>query len=394
MAENLSDIWKLKQRGKRDSQRHEELVKRAIKKHGRDVITEYNIIKSNGKKKVKIPIRFLDKYHFKYGKLNNDSGVGQGQDVKEGAEYRKRKMDQQQNGNQPGDGEGDVAFNAEISIDELVDILLEELNLPWMEPNKSSKFEIVNEEFTSVSKKGIMPDLDIKRTLLANIKRNAALGEAKVGDFSNEDLRYKVWEEEKEYVSNAVVYLMMDRSGSMDKEKTYIAKSFYFWMVQFLKKRYKNIDLVFVGHDAKAFEMTEEEFFGVNTNGGTKCSSAFEFAYKHIKSNYDPEDWNIYVFEFSDGDNWGTDNDLCIEWVRELLPMCRAIGYGEVIPDSVAKNMFGWVRKEEDTLFYLFNKRIKRTRFVPIKLKSREDVFYALKKFFNVGNISKQIEKR
>ena len=82
--ESLSDIWKLKQRGKRDSDRHKKLVNDAIRKNGKDLITEHNIITSDGDKKIKVPIRFLDRYKFKYGKLNNGSGTGQGLDVKEG----------------------------------------------------------------------------------------------------------------------------------------------------------------------------------------------------------------------------------------------------------------------------------------------------------------------
>lgn len=386
MSDNLSDIWKLKKRGKRDSQRHEELVKRAIRKHGRDVITEYNIIRSSGSKKVKIPVKFLDKHTFKYGKWKNDSQVGQGQDVQEGKNYEVKKGQQPGNG-KPGDQEGERIFEAEISVDELVNMLLEELNLPWMEPNKSSQIEVVNEEVSSIDRKGIFPNLDIKRTLLQNIKRNAALGNATVGDFHNEDLRYKVWDEEVEYVSNAAVYIMMDRSGSMDKQKTYIAKSFYFWMVQFLKRRYNNVELIFVAHDTKAFETTEEEFFKISASGGTKCSSAFGFALEHIKNNHPPEDWNNYVFEFSDGDNWMADNKECVNIVRELLPLCTAIGYGEIVPEEQME--LPWF-KEEDKLYSVFNNEISRTRFVSLRVKSKDGVFDALKQFFNVGGVSKK----
>lgn len=392
MSESLSDIWKLKKRGKRDSQRHDELVKRAIRKHGRDVITEYNIIKSSGSKKVKIPVRFLDKHTFKYGKWKNDSKVGQGADVEEGRSYEiKKGKGQPGKGNKAGDKEGEKIFEAEISVDELVNILLEELNLPWMEANKSSQIEIVNEEVTSIDKKGIFPNLDIKRTLMENLKRNAALGNPQIGDFHNEDLKYRVWEEEIEYVSNAAVYIMMDRSGSMDKRKTYIAKSFYFWMVQFLKRRYKNVDLVFIAHDVNAFETSEEDFFKILPSGGTKCSSAFKYALDHIKSHHPPEDWNNYVFEFSDGDNWMSDNKVCVELVRELLPLCTAIGYGEIVPEEQLE--LPWY-KEEDKLYNVFNNEISRTRFVSLRLNSKEDVFEALKLFFNVDGVSKKMDKR
>jgi len=389
MSDSLSDIWKLKKRGKRDSDRHEELVKRAIRKHGRDVITEYNIIRSSGSKKVKIPVRFLDKHTFKYGKWKDDSQVGQGQDVVPGKNYEVKKGQAAPGG--PGDQEGERIFEAEISVDELVNMLMEELNLPWMEPNKSSQIEVVHEEVSSIDRKGIFPNLDIKRTLLQNIKRNAALGNPHVGDFHNEDLRYKVWEEETEYVSNAAVYIMMDRSGSMDDKKTYIAKSFYFWMVQFLKRRYQNVELIFIAHDTTAFETTEEEFFTISASGGTKCSSAFKFALDHIKNNHPPDDWNNYVFEFSDGYNWMQDNRECVGLVRELLPLCTAIGYGEIVPDEQAE--LPWF-KEEDKLYNVFNNEISRTRFVSLRVNSKDGVFDALKQFFNVNGVSKKAEKK
>jgi len=379
-SKGLADIWKLKQRGKRDSDRHKKLINDAIRKNGKDLITEYDIITSDGDKKIKVPIRFLDRYKFKYGKRKDKSSVGQGLDVKPGENYRIRKG--KASGDKASDEEASVSYDAEVSIDELVDILLEELNLPWMEPDKSSAIEIETEDLSSIERKGILPNLDLKKTLFENIKRNAAKGKAKVGGINENDLRYRNWESEKEYHSNAAIYLMMDRSGSMSKEKTYIAKSFYFWMVQFLKRRYKNISLIFIAHDSKAHLVTEKQFFGVNNGGGTVCSSAFEMAYNHIQDNHPPSTWNNYVFEFSDGDNWGDDNLLCLEYVTKLLPLVRAIGYGEIVLEDSA-----WM-SEEHRLSRVLEDNIKRTRFVSIKMSSRDEVFDALKMFFNIDGKS------
>ena len=185
--ENLSDIWKLKQRGKRDSERHKKLVNDAIRKNGKDLITEHNIITSDGDKKIKVPIRFLDRYRFKYGRLKNDSGTGQGLDVKGGDKFRINKKKKKGNPNKAGDKEGEVFYDAEVTIDELVEILMDELNLPWMEPEKSSFIEIETEELSSINKKGIYPNLDLKKTLIQNLKRNAAKGDAKIGGINERD---------------------------------------------------------------------------------------------------------------------------------------------------------------------------------------------------------------
>lgn len=385
--DSLSDIWKIKKRGKRDSDRHKELVEKAIRKHGRNIITEYNIIKSRGDKKIKVPIKFLEKFRFKYGKINKEGGTGQGLDGEPGKHYK--IGDKKGNAQGPaGNKEGERLFDAEITIDELVDILLEELNLPWMDPKNTTEIEVETEEISSIDRSGILPNLDLKRTILANMRRNASKGKACIGNFSKDDFRYKVWEDEKEYHSNAAVYLMMDRSGSMDQEKTFVAKSFYFWMVQFLKRRYKKVDLVFVAHDTKAFLVDEDDFFKISSSGGTACSSAFKLAYEHIKTHHPADKWNNYVFEFSDGDNWGIDNTECVGYVKKLLPLVRAIGYGEIL---LRGRLNSWI-KEDMLLSNFFNKHINRTRFVSVQLKSKDDVFDALKKFFNIGSADDVLE--
>lgn len=381
---SLSDIWKLKQRGKRDSERQKKLVERAIRKNGKDLITEYNIIKSDGEKKIKIPIKFLDQYRFKYGKLNKDESVGQGLNGKAGDKFQLKKKDP---GNSAGDEEGERTFEAEITIDELVNILLEELNLPWMDPKNTSKIEIENEEMTTVDRRGILPNIDLKRSLLENVKRNAAKGNAKVGNFSQNDLRYKSWEIEKEYHSNAAIYLLMDRSASMDNEKTYIAKSFYFWMVQFLKRRYKKIDLIFIAHDTKAFIVDEKDFFAVSSNGGTTCSSAYKLAYENIKIHHPPDLYNTYLYHFSDGDNWQSDNEICVEYAQLLLPMVRAMGYGEILDKE--NNNAPW-HNDSHLLSNYFNKKIQRTKFLSMQFENKDDVYLGLKKFFNINGSNKK----
>lgn len=377
--DSLSDIWKLKQRGKRDSERQKQLVERAIRKNGKDLITEYNIIKSDGDKKIKVPIRFLDQYRFKYGKLKNDQNLGQGITGKPGDKYQLKKKGQSSPSQGAGEEEGERVFEAEITVDELVNILMEELNLPWMDPKNTVQIEVEHDEISTIEKKGIMPNLDLKRSLIQNIKRNAAKGNAKIGAFTQDDLRYKSWDTEKEYHSNAAVYLMMDRSASMDQEKTYIAKSFYFWMVQFLKRRYKKIDLVFIAHDSQAFLVDEKDFFSVSSSGGTTCSSAFKLAYEHIKSHHPPDLYNTYLYHFSDGDNWPNDNEVCVKYAQQLLPLVRAMGYGEILLEERSNSP--WFSNDQLLSSY-FNKHINRTRFLSMQFRNREDVYLGLKRFF------------
>jgi len=383
--DSLSDIWGLKKRGKRDSDRHKELVEKAIRTNGKQLITEYDIIQSDGDKKIKVPIKFLDKYRLKYGKINDEAGTGQGLAGQPGDKFKIKKGNGDQDG-PAGNEDGERIFEAEITVDELVNIMLDELDLPWIDPKNNTQVEITNDEVNSISKKGPFSSIDIRRSLKENLKRNAAKGNPKVGVFKKEDLRFKDWEEEKDYHSNAAIYLMMDRSGSMDKEKTHIAKSFYFWMVQFLRRKYKKIELVFVAHDIKAFEVTEKEFFTISASGGTCCSSSFKFAYDHIKTHHSPDEWNNYVFEFSDGDNYSDDNIICLEYAEKLMPLVRAMGYGEVMLDKSTDS--AWFRPEK-LLSNYFNENIKRTRFMSMQFKKNDDVYAGLKKFFNIDNSKK-----
>ena len=109
-------------------------------------------------------------------------------------------------------------------------------------------------------------------------------------------------------------------------------------------------------------------------------------AYEHISANHPPDIWNNYVFEFSDGDNWGEDNYICIDYVNKLIPLVRAIGYGEINLDNSESP---WMR-DSDRLSTLLSENIKRTRFVSMRLSSRDDVFDSLKMFFNIDGIAKK----
>jgi hypothetical protein len=158
-------------------------------------------------------------------------------------------------------------------------------------------------------------------------------------------------------------------------------------MVQFLKRKYKNISLIFIAHDARASIVNQKEFFGVTSSGGTLCSTAFELAYNHMQENHPPSTWNNYVFEFSDGDNWGDDNIRTLEFVKKMIPLVRAIGYGEITPEGAGPV---WI-SEDSRLSSFLEENVKRTRFVSIRITSRDQVFDALKMFFNIDNSAKKI---
>lgn len=386
MSENLLDIWGMRKRGKRDSARHSKRVKKAIKDNLKDLVADASIISSDGKKKIKIPIKYLDSYRFKHGDNSKREAVGQGsKDANPGDMIAHDGTGREGKGNgQASDGAGEEIYEEEIELAEIINMMLEDLNLPWLE-SKDSQVEVETENltFTDIAEIGPLSNVDKKRTIMENMKRNAKGGEAKIKSIRREDLRYKIWDLEKEYHSNAAVYFLMDRSGSMDEDKKYIAKSFFFWLAHFCRTKYTNVELIFIAHDTRARIVPEENFFSLSNSGGTACSSAFKLALEHIEANHPKELWNNYVFSFSDGDNWPDDNIECTKLVRSLLEICTAVGYGEINTDSFfnysGSSMFRW-----STLHEEFQKHIDHPHFLTASISERDDIYNCLKEFLGI----------
>lgn len=368
--------WSLHRKGSIDQKRHMEKVREAVKKNLADIVSEENIIMSDGKHQIKVPIRSLEQYRFRYD-FNKQQHSGQGTGKSKVGDVVAKDG---QPGKGPGKGKGDPGeeageeyYEAEISMEELAALIFEDLGLPNLEEKRQAEMETETVKFTDVRKKGPMANLDKRRTIMENIKRNASKGDPTFHDVRNEDLRYKVWEPTIRYESNAVVIAMMDVSGSMGEFEKYIARSFYFWMVRFLRTKYTNVHIVFISHHTEAKEVTEEEFFHRGESGGTQVSSAYELALKIIQERYNPADWNIYPFHFSDGDNLPWDNDRCVQLVNQLMQQCNIFGYGEIREGHY---------RSPSTLMSAYNK-IQDPKFTAVTISDKREVYPALQKFFS-----------
>ena len=369
--------WSLHRKGPIDQARHNAKIKEAIKENIGEIIAEEAIITSDGKKIVKIPIRSLDLPHFRFdpkkskhaGSGDGNSKVGDvlGQDGQAGGPGR---------GKRAGDQPGIDYYDAEVEIDDLAAIVFEDLGLPNLKQKQHEELEVESIHFNEIRKKGIMSNLDKRRTILENIKRNAMQGQhPRFGNVSNEDLRFKTWEVTYKRETSAVVIAMRDVSGSMGEFEKYITRSFYFWMVRFLRTKYKNVQIVFITHHTEAKEVDEQAFFELGESGGTRVSSAYKLALDIIDQRYSPDRWNIYPFHFSDGDNWGdADNRLCVELVHKLLERCNVFGYGEIQEYSYGSTT---------TLMSAFSS-IKDPHFIPVVIRGKADVYPALRKFFSI----------
>jgi|GEM_PF-162686 len=166
--------------------------------------------------------------------------------------------------------------------------------------------------------------------------------------------------------------------NSMGEFKKYIARSFYFWMVRFLRTKYDNVKIVFISHHTEAKEVTEEAFFTQGESGGTVVSSAYKLALEIIAERFPPRDWNIYPFHFSDGDNYYSDNEEAVKLADKLIETCNLFGYGEIGEEGAAS-----YRRSSGALLSIFNDRLKnKERFVGVRIDDKEDVYPALKQFF------------
>src|SRR4029077_8561281 len=160
------------------------------------------------------------------------------------------------------------------------------------------------------------------------------------------DKQYRSWEEVQQAQSVACIIYMMDVSGSMTDEQKEIVRIEAFWIDTWIKAHYKGVETAYIIHDAVAHLVDEHTFYPPRESGGTKISSAYEMCDQLITHRYAPDQWNIYAFHFSDGDNWGDDIPKCVEILTEkLLPKVNLFGYGQVESPNGSGEFFDYIHE-------------------------------------------------
>lgn len=363
--------WSLHRKGHQDQERHQQKVREAIRANLPDLVTEENIIMSDGRQIVKVPIRSLDEYRIIYN-FRKQKHVGQGDGDSQVGDVLGRDSQSAQpgKGDKAGDQPGQDTVEAEVDLEDLEDILFQDMELPSLKPKDKEEIEVKSIVFNDIRKKGMMSNIDKKRTLMENLRRNASRGNPGIHSISPDDLRYKTWDDITVPHSNAVIIAMMDTSGSMGTFEKYCARSFFFWMTRFLRRQYEKVEIVFLAHHTEAKEVSEHDFFTRGESGGTICSSAYQKALEIIDSRYPPAKYNIYPFHFSDGDNLTSDNERCVKLIGELLQRSNMFGYGEV-------NQYN----RSSTLMSAY-RHLKQEQFMHYVIKDKKEVYQALKTFF------------
>jgi uncharacterized sporulation protein YeaH/YhbH (DUF444 family) len=310
-------------RGARDWLRHNDKVRAAVREKLPELIAGSDVL-PRADSTVQVPVRFLEHSRFRLRDPGESGGVGQG-DGKPG-DVLASPADQEQGKGAGGNDEGGYQFVLELKIDDIVDWLWEELKLPNLKVKSGA---MRNEEFTREgwSRRGVRSRLDRRRSLKEAIKRRSIQRDAPA--FTDDDLRYRQLALRQKPATEAVVFFAMDVSSSMTDRDRRLAKTFFFWVVQGLRRQYTHIEPVFVAHTIEAWEFAEAEFFQVTGSGGTVASSAFRKISEIAAQRYDPGRFNIYVFYASDGANFRHDRDNAQAALSGLGEIVNYIGYVE-----------------------------------------------------------------
>lgn len=366
---NFSNAHRIDQ----DASRFRQIVRGQVRRNLRQYISNGELIGRQGKEVVSIPVPQIELPHFRFGDKQM-GGVGQGD-----GDIGTPLGPADDNGNgQAGDQPGYHLLEVEMTLQELAEILGEELALPRIEPKGKKNVEGGTVRYTGLRRVGPESLRSFKRTYREALKRQVASGlynpQNPIVIPVRDDVRYRSWQVYPKPQNNAVILYMMDVSGSMTRNKKELVRLTAFWIDTWLRAHYKSLDVRYIVHDAEAKEVNAHDFYHLRESGGTRISSAYKLCQKIIAQDYDPQDWNLYAFHFSDGENFGgSDDQICKELLlTALLHQVNLFGYGQV-PG-------GYGRMFIDTLADIGDEKLIAT-----KINDQEGIYSAIKTFLGKG---------
>ncbi|SON49682.1 YeaH/YhbH family protein [Vibrio tapetis] len=395
--------------------RHKEKIKESVS----DAVNRRSITNTDTGEDIAIPSKDINEPAFHQGQGGVKDRVHPGNDqFSPGDKVERPKGGGQGSGAGEGDaspdGEGEDEFVFQISKDEYLDILFEDLELPNLQKNQVNKITEWKTHRSGFQTAGIPANISVVRSLQQSLARRTAMTsgkrrmlkelEAELSRIENEepakplieneikgeieklrqkiksvpfidtfDLRFKNYEKRPIPSSQAVMFCLMDVSGSMDQATKDIAKRFYVLLYLFLTRTYENVEVVFIRHHTQAKEVDEHEFFYSQETGGTIVSSALKLMNDIVADRYPRNEWNIYAAQASDGDNWADDSPKCKELlVNQLLPTCQYYSYIEI------------TRRSHQTLWHEYEK-LQETfdNFAMKNIKTVDDIFPVFRELFH-----------
>ena len=362
----------------RDLGRFKQILRGKVRENLRKYITHGEMMGRTGRELVSIPVPAIDIPHFRHGQKGS-GGVAQGEgDV--GQPIGKGQGQDGDGQGQAGDQPGAHIREVEISLEELADMLGEALELPRIEPKGKDSLESRKDRYTSIRQTGPDTLRHFKRTFKRALKRQVTLDdynyEKPIVIPMREDERFRSWKTVTEPESNAAVIYIMDVSGSMTDDQKEIVRIEAFWIDTWLKRQYDGVQRRYIVHDAAAHEVDEDTFYRTRESGGTRISSAYQVAWQIITRDFPPSDWNIYCFQFSDGDNWGEDNESCLKTLTSnLLPSSNLFCYGQVESPYGSGDYIRELRKVVD----------KFDNLILSEIDGKEAIYDSIKEFLGTG---------
>ncbi|WP_019025968.1 YeaH/YhbH family protein [Colwellia piezophila] len=391
--------------------------KNQIKKSVADAINQRGVTDIDSGENIVIPKRDLSEPFFHQGDGGIKDRVHPGNDQFTTGDQIPRPPKQQGQGGGPGDasdsGEGEDEFTFSISKEEYLNLLFEDLELPNLEKNQLDKLIEYKTVRSGFCAQGMPSNIDIVKSLQGSIARRIAMSSskrkklkkleqellllnndkhdhiqqereltseiktlkakiAKIPFIDTFDLRFRNFAKQAVPTSKAVMFCLMDVSGSMDQATKEMAKRFYILLYLFLSRTYKNIDVVYIRHHTQAKEVDEHEFFYSQETGGTIASSAIELMNDIICERYSDSQWNIYGAQASDGDNWADDSPRCQALLEQkILPKSRYFSYIEI------------TQRAHQTLWkHYLQVEASHTNFAMQHIKSVADIYPVFRELF------------
>ncbi len=364
--------YKLFSRGARDWLRHNQKVRETVKGSLPDLLSGADTLSRSSDRTVLVPVRLLE--HARFRLRDAETCVGAGQGKGEPGEVLRPARSQREEGQGGGSERGEFKFVLELKIDDILDWLWDELKLPDLKPKHSANVEDPEYRREGWDKRGARSRLDRRRTVKEAVKRRA-VQEAGAPAFTDDDLRYRQLVRRRTPALNAVVMFVLDVSGSMVEVQRKLAKTFFFFALHGIRRKYAKVEMVFVAHASEAWEFQEGEFFQVTGDGGTQASSAFRLCEEILNTRYNPSRYNAYLFYASDGENASTDHEAAAEALSKLIEDLNYAGYIETMAGG------GIPRTEMNALFSELARRGLPAAAMPVS--SQEDVWSAIRHFFS-----------
>lgn len=349
-----------------DMMRHQEKVRDAIRNNLADIVLDERIGMTDGSKVVQVPLTTFREYRIAF---DHDQGENVGHNGQQQGGRGTGSPGDAQPGKQGGSEPGIDVEEMSLSLESIEEVIFEQLSLPHLDLTRKALGESKERpEPETLTQTGPRSQWHRRATLRAHLRRRAGQGHPGLGALMPEDLRYWRYQPTLNPEGGAVVLAMMDTSGSMGNFEKYLAKSFFYWTVAFLRKNYPHVELVFLAHDVRAREVDEETFFHRGASGGTVSSSVYRLGLDVLNQRFRPEQYNAYAFHFTDGGNLTSDNGFAEECGNRLKERTNFFGYGEIHDTERSPSPLYQAFAQNDTHV--------------IVLRSKEDIFRALMKFF------------